>query len=617
MVKYEIQWNDGTDPALIERHMIKCGGEWTENGRKWGNGLIFHFKEYWKLLWPDDSQTWWTDLMIKEIMANQFSSLVGPASAGKTGQVSRIAMMDWSCYPSCTTVIVSSITMDDVRNRVFGEIQKLWNIAKKGHPWFPGFPVDSKAVITETEAGKDEARDIRNSIVGVPCKKPSGQFMGMGRFAGRKNHRMWCIGDEFQYMQVSILQAQNNLIANGPNLVPGMVRERGHPDFGKPLRGYKCVFIGNPNPSASGNPLELVSEPEMGWSSIAEDDKTKVWDCKKLSDYPVKCRCINLDSLDSPNAAFPLDNPRWVHMAGPHKLSLYTEGSEAYWTQGRGVFRFGLTKFKIITKEICDAKKAFDRAVWKGTARTKIGMVDAAYGGGDRCMLGWLEFGPCVDEKQRLEFQPYMEIPVKISKELSPEDQIAIACRDKMVAVGVAPENFFFDGRGSLAMAFAQHWSPMVNAVEFGGRPTERPAGPDIYMLEKLTTGGVSRRIKTAVEHYSNFVTELWWSVRYCVEADQVRGMQVAAVLDGQPREWKKVAGDKMKAEPKDEMKVRTGVSPDVFDMYVVGVEGARRRGFQISNLAGTDQTETDLSWLDKLKEKQKHLRRDHELTHT
>src|SRR6185436_13387989 len=124
--------------------------------------------------------------------------------------------------------------------------------------------------------------------------------------------------------------------------------------------------------------------------------------------------------------------------------------------------------------------------------------------------------------KTRLLFHPYQLVPVTIQKDVSAEDQIAAYCRKFMEESGVPPENFFFDGRGSLAIA--RLWSPLCNAVEFGGRPTDRPVGSDIFTYD-LNGGG--RRLRLASEHYSKFVSELWWSFRYAVESDQVRGLSM------------------------------------------------------------------------------------------
>lgn len=593
--KYGLVWKNDEDDAQIERAMLKLGGRFEIDGKSYGLGMLQHFKNYWSLLWPEDSQTWWTDLILENVIKNRFTSLVGPASAWKSGTVSRLALMDWSCWPDCTSVIMSSTDMEGLRSRIYGETTMMWKRASEKYEWFPGNPVDSKCVITYTNVEEEKARDIRNSIVGVPCKTSSGTFVGMGKYSGRKNRRVWCLADEFQFMQISILQGQDNLISNDDGSgIMGGVYPKDHPDpheRGKSRRFYRCVFIGNTNPSVRDNPLDIVSEPEGGWGSIPEatetTGKTQVWKCKKHAKHPVQCYCINLDGLDSPNSEFPVDKPRWTHLAGPHKMRNYTPGSESYWSNGRGVFKFGLDQFKIITREICDQFHAFDDTQWESGTQ-KIGMCDAAYGGGDRCPVGWLEFGKCVDGKIRIKFGEYWLCPVVIRKDMIPEDQIAAFCKQKMLHVGVAPENFFFDGRGTLALSLSRIWSPSVNALEFGGVPTDRLAGPDIYKTDPKTG---ERRPQTAKEAFLNFCTELWFSARYIIESDQMRGLSMDIVLDAQPREWRKVRNDKKQVEPKDELKERTGISPDLADMLVTGIEGARRRGFLISKLSDEKPT--------------------------
>lgn len=610
--RYNLNWPyEDYDDARVEREMLRHGGYIRHGNRIFGNGLLWHFKQYWSLLWEEDSQNEWTDLVMDNIIKHRFTSLVGPASGWKSGTVSRLAMMDWSLFPECTSVIMSSTDMEGLRSRIYGETTMMWKRAHERYDWFPGFPVDSKCVITDTNVEEESARDIRNSILGVPCKTSTGTFIGMGKYSGRKNRRVWCLSDEFQFMQISILQAQDNLISNddGTGGFGGYYPQdyQDPNERGRPRRHYRCVFIGNTNPSVRDNPLDIVSEPDGGWGSVFEPTetvgKTQVWLCKKHAKHPVQCYCINLDSLDSPNSKHPIDKPRWAHMAGPHKLKTYTTGSESYWSNGRGVFKFGLDAFKIITREICEQFHAMDlpsSVAWDGET-VKIGMNDASYGsvGGDRCALGWLEFGKCVDGKVRMVIQPHWLVPVTIRKDMLPEDQIAAYAREKMESVGVRPENFFFDGRGSLAMSYARIWSPNVNAIEFGGVPSDRPAGPDLYTVDKISG---QRRLKTAREAFSKYVTELWWSTRYVIESDQMRGLTLEVVLDAQPREWYKVAHDKIEIETKADLKKRTGISPDLFDMVVTGVEGARRRGFVISNLAPPQKSQDGKpTWLDEM----------------
>lgn len=604
---YGIKFDSTYDQAMIERHMLRNGGKWTRNGKKFGEGLFFHFKAYWSVLWPDDSQTRWTDSILNEILENQFVGIVGPGSSWKTSTVARIAMMDWSLFPDCTLVIMSSTNMEGLRSRVYGETSKMWGIAYRRFEWWPGHPIDHRCAIAYHDIDEDAVRDMRCGIIGIPNKTSDGKTQGVSNMVGKKNTRVWSIADELQFMDRSFLDAQNNLVNNGPNLLPGLKRdELGNPlknSEGQvmPIRGYKAVFIGNPNPTRPENALHVVCEPDVGWAALPDDGKTKVWTAKQVPNSVIKARVINLDGADSPNNDFPGDTPHWPQLINKTTLSRYQKDSEAYWTQGRGVVKLGLAGMKVITIEICRQFKSFDAAVWNGSEKTtRIGYADIAYGGvgGDRCVCGHLEFGHCVDGVVRMMFHPLVIVPVTIREDMIPEDQIAVFIRRYMEQSNVPPEHFYFDGRGSMAISFARLWSPLVNTVEFGGTPTERIAGPDIFYTDKKTN---MRRPKTAKEHYSKFVSELWWSWRYAVESDQVRGLSVDAVLDAAPREWFTLSGDKIDIETKRDMKKRTGCSPDLADSIAIGIEGARRRGFTIAKLGVVKNQEQKASYLQKL----------------
>lgn len=487
---------------------------------------------------------------------------------------------------------MSSTDLEGLRSRVYGETSKMWGQAFEKYPdWWPGHPIDHKCCIAYEDIDEDAIRDLRNGIIGIANKTSDGKTQGLGKYAGRKNTRMWTICDETQFCERSFLDAQNNLSRNGPSLVPGLKRDpQGVPyrdSFGNllPLNGYKAVFIGNPNPTRPENCLHTVCEPLGGYATLPEDGKTKVVDCKQVPNSVVRARAVFLDGFDSPN-----DDPetlnKWPNMVSKKSIEDFQPESESYWTQGRGVIKLGLAGLKIITKELCEQFHAFDIPIWKGGSPTiKVGGLDAAYGGvgGDRCVTTWAEFGECVDGKYRLFIHPWSLVPVKIMPDKIPEDQIAEFCKSKMVEAGVEPENFFFDGRGSVGVSMARIWTPAINSLEFGGSPTDRPTGPDIFTIDKETQ---QKRPRTAKEAYTNFCTELWWSARYCIESDQIRGMSMDIVNDAQPREWSKRAGDKIQIETKPELRKRTGVSPDLADLFVILVEGARRRGFVIAKLS-------------------------------
>jgi len=605
--RYGVEWPDGTSTALIERQVLRAGGT--------SLGLFQHYKNYIEALWPEHTSNRWTDLMLREILEHQFSAVMGPGSSFKTSTLAKIALADWSLFPECTTILVSSTTIKELKQRIFGEIVKLWEMADNRHGgdgWWPGIPLDYLTAIAYDDIEEKRVRDIRNGIIGVACVSSEGRQQGMGKFAGKKNRRVWCINDELQFCERGVLDAQENLISNGENLVSGIYPDD-YPDPSErrmPRRGYKAVFIGNSNNTRPENALHMVMSPPGGWGTFEFDGKTKVYNAARTAGTCIQCRCIILDGLDSPNNDYPGETPRFPQLISKQRLSKYAPESEGYYSQGRGIVKLGLAGLKIITVELCDQFNAFDKDCIWDEETTKIGMLDAAYGGvgGDRCTAGALEFGKCLDGTQRIKLMHSIEVPVKMNPKKIPEDQIAEFCRDYWIKLNVPPENVFFDGRGRLALSFAQKWSPFVNVVDFGGRPSERPAGPDLFIEDRLTG---RRRRKLAHEHFSKFVSELWWAVAFTVQGGQMRGLTRQIVEDGQPREWYKVKGDKVEIETKAEMKKRTGCSPDWADCLVCGVEGARQKGFVIASVASPEFRKSRVDPLAKLAEEWQQLQED------
>jgi hypothetical protein len=385
--------------------------------------------------------------------------------------------------------------------RVWGEIKKLYTMAKERFDWLPGHLIDSKHCIsTDDIQDEDVIRDLRNGIIGVPCVV-NNKFIGLGKFVGIKNKRVRLIADEAQFMEASFLDALSNLDKN--------------PDF-------KCIVLGNPlDPMDS---LGKAAEPEEGWNSIGEPDKTIIWKTRFKNG-----KCVNLIGTDSPNFDFPQDKPpRYPYLI--HKgtiestVSFYGRDSLQYYSQCKGVMKTGLIARRVINSQLCKKFNAHEAAIWGGDfKRTRIYALDAAYGsiGGDRCVGLYVEFGKDVEGSTLLEVHPPVLVPVSVRNEKMPEDQIAEYVKQECLNLGIPPEFVYYDstGRGSLGTAFARIWSAYVNPVEFGGNPTNRPVCQDMYITDPKTK---IKRLKLCSEHFSKFVTELWFSVRYIIEAGQM-----------------------------------------------------------------------------------------------
>ena len=363
------------------------------------------------------------------------------------------------------------------------------------------------------------------------------------------------------------------------------------------------------NAFGTDDPSGIAGEPECGWAAWQDTGKTQEW----LSKF-YGAHVIALDGRDSPNFDYPPEQPtKYPYLIGRKKMDavkkMYGEFDWHWWNQCVGKIRPGAQSNRIIPIHLCEEGGAFNDVVWKGGGLTHIVGLDAAYGGvgGDRCVLQHSVYGLDVDDNMVISCQTPVIVPVSVLKrEMKPEDQIATFCRDYCETKNVPANNFFFDGRGTLAISLARIFSPSVNSVEFGGPATNRPISEDIFIWDgdKKT-----KRLKLCNEEYSKFVTELWFTVRLIIQCKQLRNLPRDVADEGSKREWKQVSGARMEAETKADMKERTTWSPDLMDGLAICCEGARRRGFKIAKLKAVEEDpESGLQWLTEKSRKNREL---------
>lgn len=378
---------------------------------------------------------------------------------------------------------------------------------------------------------------------------------------------------------------------------------------------FKAVFVGNP--IGEGDPLDKVSEPKDGWGTEGEISKTSVWENKFIGG-----RTINLVGTDSPNFDQSQDpEPKYPFLINQKSIdnvvAFYGKDSLQYYSQCLGIRKPGLNARRVINKQLCKKFGAFNEAIWMDTKQTDVYAIDAAYGGvgGDRCAGIRVSFGKDFENKLVMKVYEPDIIPVMVREDKSSEDQISEFVKAKCEGVGIPAEHVFFDatGRGSLGTSFARVWSAYVNPVEFGGKATPRPVSANLYIYDEELK---QKRLKRCDEHYSKFVTELWFTTRYIIEGAQMRELPESVMDEGCRREWKMVRGDKIEVETKPEMKERVNISPDLYDAFVTACEGARRLGFIIQKLQSLAEPEKGQTWKNVLRDRAKQIRQGHELNY-
>lgn len=593
-----------TTDAWVEISMIRNGGKWKNRSKQTiGKGTEFHFIELIKLLWPEIVLHKWNRRIIKAFLKKRTIVVIGPASSGKTNTAALCVLADWYCFPSSTTVICCSTTKERLEDRVWGEIKKLHRAAKQRNPWLDGNLIESRQRIVLSQRDEaSEGRDFRNGLVGVACLRGQ-NFQGMGEFAGVKNKRVRLLGDEVSLLPRAFVDSISNLDKN--------------PDF-------KAVALGNPKETTDA--LGVLAEPAValgGWESgIDQTPETKEWEIRRPDGI-----CIQLPGTDSPNLDGKLGIPLITQEQIDRDVAFYGKDSLWFTMMDQGMMPRGQGSRRVLTRTFCQRHGALNDPMWASTERTKVGFLDAAFRGigGDRCIFGELQFGHEVQaaeqastsaiinqtsavntKRQIMALIDLIVVPLITTSNIikEPEDQIAMFCKEQCERRGIPAENFFYDSsmRGSLVTAFTRKWSTATNAIDFGGKPTQRPVSTGIDVA--------------CCDYYSKFVTELWFSVRLIVEADQFRGMTDEVILEGSSREWKMVGENKIEVESKKEMKLKTGRSPDLFDALVAGVEGARRLGFSIASMAIRHDVPGSDNWKRELQEQAKQFRIAKQLTY-
>lgn len=568
---YGMYWNVVTPQLAIEMEMCRKGGTVKlKDGSVVGNGVLWHWLAAKKIIWPEYVHHRWNELETKCYIENKYIGEMGCAAGGKTETASTNILFDWYLYPHCTTCLISSTDLKSLDLRAWGQIKKYHRMAKERFPYLiPGHLIEGTRVIINDEREKcTEGRDFKNGLLAVPTKHGN-TYVGLGPLIGIHNKRIRMLSDELNLCPRAFLDSTSNL---------------------SKCEDFKMVGIGQPADTtcAHGD----LCEPHAslgGWESgIDQSDKTKTWRTKWPNGI-----CIQLPGSDSPNFDVPEGKP-------PPYPFLITRQQMADDAEHWGVNDWHFTMMnlgrmprgagtnRVLTRQMCEKFHAFDEPIWRDTNIKKIAFLDAAYSvGGDRCIFGEMNFGrsaemlvneiattalssqtlPEYTSRQIIHLVDTAVVPITDDKGSDlPEDQIVHYVVNQCERRGISLDDFFYDPgmRTKLTVAFSRITGRTGNPIDCGGKATERPVAAGVDVL--------------CVDYYSKFVTELWYSVRLCVEANQFRGMTKDAVWEFAAREWMKVGGNKIEIESKADMRKKTGRSPDCFvaGTMVATVDGPR-----------------------------------------
>ena len=580
-------WNT-TDPAEVEAFMYARGGYYDVGGTKIGLGPVHHFRELIKHLAPWFDFNSYSELIINEWPLHDTVAILGPAASGKTYTAAMCAYAEFFAHPKGTSILCSSITLSGLRLRVWGALTEILHKVKALRPTAPGYIVESEFKIFAAQPSEDEIKVSKDAIIGLACKLGD-NWVGIGSYVGLHNERLIGIFDEASLMPRSFWDATANLRKS-------------------PVT--KFVALGNPKDPMDA--LGVIAEPAKelgGWDGFVQPRKTCTW--KAVGSNSVT---IQLYGPDGPN--FGPDGVKYPYLITPKQLEedklRFGEDSWQFQMMNMGIMPKGVGSRRVITKPLCERGNAFGEVVWDGSGDLidVVGLDPAlSMEDGDRTVLIRLTIGTDV---YGYRIAAVTDGPILVplvsgkvdetGKPMTAEDQIGYFVRDYAVANNIKPSRFGFDatGHGSVGVAIARAWSPNIHAIDFGGRPPDRPAAGDPERSER--------------DLYGKMVTSLWFAARHAITCGQIRQLPISVFEEGALREYFVTKDGKQDVEKKIDTRRRMGRSPDLFDAFVIALEVARRNGFEIGAQHPSKRSIDRVEWLEKTQRAFLEAARAHEL---
>jgi len=549
--RYGRQWNEGTSLLTIELAAFKFGFTPATGGL----GKAQHFKNLVNTLWPKGNRKHfvfhpWAERMLEAACQHKYLAVAGCASSGKTEFFALWGLINFICDPLNTLVLVTSTSLKEARQRIWGSLREFWtNSAIE----LPGKLVDSIGVIRLND---DEASQ-RSSITLIAGEKKK-EKEAVGKMIGLKNKRVFLIADELPELSEAILEAAfSNLASN-----------------------LEFQLIGIGNPKSYYDPFGILARPKAGWASITPLDDE--WETER--GY-----CIRFDGERSPNILAGRNIYPWMlrlETLADFRKNL-GEKTAAYWRMIRG-FWCPVASEHTVYSEADIAKFGGEEDVMWQRTNTRIAALDPSYtNGGDLTIAKLGRWGLTNEGIWVLRFDRTVELREDVTNKKEPRNfqiarQFMTLCKEE----GVTPENAAVDATGAggpFCDILAVLWGTNTFLrVSFGGKASDRPVN--------------SQDPTPACERYANRVTEIWHVGLDFLRCGQLKGIDPALAKEMCSRHVETVKGTtmRMKVEAKKDMKARIGASPDLADASFILLDLVRQRHAAQASDEPTDLNRAD-----------------------
>lgn len=549
---YGLDFPPTMDQLQIELYMFREKEDAIESG----HDRYFHYQNICRLLWDEEDCSPWAETMRREFCGDSVKLgeplhvvVTGPASAGKSTEAARFAVVWMWAAPLEFAVPVTSTSVKMSKKRIWAEIKRLYTAAKiKAKKLYgydmPGHLVDSSAEIQITKG------DSQHSIAIVPGSQT---FMtdGIKKLQGWHARYVLVLADELQDMTKEVIESCVNMKA-------------GTKEF---------IFIGLGNGQSWFNTLGQCMLPKGGNPEDVNVEMER-WETQDGI-------CLHFDGLKSPNLTNPgpvvkgvRQNP-FPYLVDQAQIDSvikrFGENSVQYWQMVRGFPPPDDSFMSVVSESLLIKFGAMQNQDLQPGFKWYAGL-DPAFGG-DGCVLKFAKVGTFVvaqGEEVRMGIVAAHCIPLKIvaSKNQPEEFQIAEQVMEHCKQYDVEPRNFSGDGtgvgRGALAV-IREKWSNSIHVVQFGGGASDLPVSNIDSQPCKLA--------------YWDRVTELYFSMKTFVMNNQVRGLTTSMARGFGCRTYK-TDRSRSKLQDKSEARKALGRSPDEEDAFVTIIDNLRHQGY-------------------------------------
>lgn len=539
--KYGVWWRPVNGRPM---HDLSLELEAFLNPPKTSPGKAAHFKNIVNAIWNSKGSTKkfvfhpWAERMLENACANKFLAIAGCSSSGKSEFGAIWGIVNFLAGPGGTKVLVTSTSLKDSRQRIWGSVEEYWQAAASvlgGETNLPGELVSASGMIRYRQGSFKSDRQGLVLIAGEKSKANE----AMGKLIGYKGSRVILICDELPELSEKLLNAAEANLYSNPY--------------------FSMLGIGNPN--SHYDPFGVFATPKNGWTSITSDSEE--WET-------VLGKCIRFDGEKSPNILLGEDRYPW--MMTSRKLedfkNMLGETTQRYARFVKGWFHESGTDDGIYSEADIIKYRGDAPAIWKSPPIPVAGFDPAFTNGGDHSLLQFGKFGEDTDGLRVLEWNESLSLQEDRDIKDEPRThQIIRQLREACLARNVKPKHLAIDGTGAgkpFCDVVRAEWSGDFLEVNFGGLASGLPASGTDATPSK--------------DRYVNRVSELWFSGREYLQSNQIRGIYPALAKELCARKYDTRHRGKVLVESKKDMKTRIGKSPDRGDAALLCLDLCRTR---------------------------------------